>query len=134
MSNNLSTKLLKTKYLKWVIPGIGLLTFAFIYWFFNPYWNEFFPSCLFYQYTGLKCPICGTQRAIHYLLNFGPIQAVKENALFVLSLPYFLLYAFIEISKPGNARHQKLSAIFFGKKAKIIIASTILLFWLIRNI
>ena len=37
--------------------------------FFNPEESSFFPPCLFHSATGLKCPGCGSQRAIYLLLH-----------------------------------------------------------------
>ena len=41
--------------------------------------------------TGLKCPGCGSQRAVHALLHADLASAFAHNALLVLSLPYLAL-------------------------------------------
>jgi uncharacterized protein DUF2752 len=64
------------------IIGCGL---AFVY-FFNPSTYGFYPVCLFHQWTGLNCPGCGSTRALYALLHGHLPTALRDNALFVLSL------------------------------------------------
>jgi hypothetical protein len=59
---------------------------------FNPVQHSFFPICIFYRVTGLYCPGCGAQRALHALLHGRLLTALHFNPLFVLALP-FLFYA-----------------------------------------
>jgi hypothetical protein len=134
MANNLFYKLLKSNYFKWILVGMAFIAFVIIYLIFNPYINSFFPTCLFYQYTGLKCPICGTQRAIHFLLNVNILEAAKENLLFVLSVPYLALYAYFVLIKPEPGRNKLKLTFLFGKKAKYVVALAVLIFWFVRNI
>lgn len=56
---------------------------------FDPARHVLFPKCLFYVTTGLFCPGCGSQRALHALLHGHVGEAVGHNALVVLALPYF---------------------------------------------
>jgi hypothetical protein len=58
---------------------------AFIY-FFNPSTHGFYPRCQFHQLTGLNCPGCGSTRALYALLHGQLQSALRDNALFVLSL------------------------------------------------
>ena len=63
-----------------------------IYWKFNPVqFDDFFPKCPFLWLTGLKCPGCGSQRAVHFLLNLDFQQAFHFQPLMVLSLPYLII-------------------------------------------
>ena len=52
-----------------------------IYYWFDPSEIELFPKCPFYMLTGLKCPGCGSQRAIHSLLHLDFIGAIRYNLL-----------------------------------------------------
>ncbi|WP_225974845.1 DUF2752 domain-containing protein [Arachidicoccus ginsenosidivorans] len=56
--------------------------------------SSWFPKCPFRSLTGLQCPGCGSQRAIHDLLNLDILGAFRENALMVVSIPY-IVTAFI---------------------------------------
>lgn len=62
---------------------------AFFYFLFDPNRVAIFPPCLFHQLTGLDCPGCGAQRALHQLLHGHLIAAIRLNAMFVFSLPFF---------------------------------------------
>lgn len=54
--------------------------------FFNPSQYGFYPVCHFYLTTGLTCTGCGSLRAMHQLLNGNFVEALRLNALFVISL------------------------------------------------
>jgi hypothetical protein len=73
-----------------LLAVIGLGCTAVLY-FFNPSTNGFYPVCRFHQLTGLNCPGCGATRACHALLHGDLSAALRDNALFVLSLPALLL-------------------------------------------
>jgi len=57
-----------------------------IVFFFNPSTHGFYPICLFHSLTGLNCPGCGATRALYALLHGNLPLALKDNALFILSL------------------------------------------------
>lgn len=84
--------------------GVTLLCLAgYVYYSFNPSLYAFFPPCPFRTLTGLPCPGCGSQRAIHCLLHLDVVGAFRQNALLVLSLPIVLLLLWAETvrtSKP----------------------------------
>jgi hypothetical protein len=40
-----------------------------------------FPKCGLNAYTGLLCPGCGGQRAVHYMLNGQVVRALRCNAM-----------------------------------------------------
>lgn len=49
--------------------------------------------------TGLECPGCGSQRAIHSLLHLDIGAAFKFNALLVSSLPLVILLLYAEFNR-----------------------------------
>lgn len=61
-----------------------------IYTYFNPENNYWFPKCIFYQLTGLQCPSCGVQRALHSLLIGKISEAFHYNPFLVVALPFLL--------------------------------------------
>ena len=122
------------KLLKWGFALILLIVLALLYRSYNPIENSFFPRCSFRELTGYKCPGCGSQRAIHYLLNLEFYQAFKENVLLIISIPYlFAGFVFSLIKKP-NERLLKFRKVFLGEKAIYIILTIIIAFWILRNI
>ena len=70
---------------------IALVALALLYYRVTPTSSVFFPKCAFLLLTGLKCPGCGSQRAVHALLHADFASAFAHNALLVLSLPYLAL-------------------------------------------
>jgi len=75
-----------------------------VYFTFSPTQSFLFPKCPFLVVTGLKCPGCGSQRAIHALLHLHFVEAIKYNALFVSSLPYILVLAYAEIRRKSDPK------------------------------
>ena len=52
-----------------VAAAIVLTAAIFLYSEFDPAGSVFWPKCPFHLLTGLECPGCGSQRAVHSLLN-----------------------------------------------------------------
>lgn len=78
---------------------VGIVLIGLIYFSFNPSKNAIFPKCPFFVLTGLKCPGCGSQRAIHSLLHLNYAEAFRHNALLVVSLPLIIILIYAEIKK-----------------------------------
>ncbi|WP_353959560.1 DUF2752 domain-containing protein [Aequorivita aurantiaca] len=63
----------------------------FIFYFsHNPSTHSLFIPCPFHYITGLFCPGCGSQRAIHSLVHGDLVGAFKFNPLLVLTLPILI--------------------------------------------
>lgn len=122
------------KILKWGIAIILVTIFAILYRTYNPNGNVYFPKCPFRELTGLKCPGCGSQRAVHYLLNFDIFNAIKENVILVLSIPYILTGLVFDSLKNPNENILKWRKILFGRRAIFVILTIIITFWILRNI
>lgn len=83
--------------------------------------------------TGLECPGCGSQRAFHQLLHFNIAGAFHQNPMVVLYLPYIVIGLYLEYLG-GKEKHPRVRNILFGKWAAILILTSIILFWIGRNI
>ncbi len=105
-----------------------------IYGMFDPAQTTFFPPCPFRELTGLKCPGCGSQRAIHHLLNLNIQAALSHNVAMVLSIPYIIFGAFLDWKKPISKTWRKWRQRLYGEKAIYMVLFLILSFWVIRNI
>jgi hypothetical protein len=69
-----------------VVTSMTILGAGAVLYFFNPSSHGFYPVCEFHALTGLNCPGCGGTRAAYQLLHGHVLQALHDNALFVLSL------------------------------------------------
>ena len=103
-----------------------------VYSVFDPLKSSFFPSCPFKSFTGLNCPGCGSQRAIHELMHLNFKKAFEYNALLVLSIPYLLLLMVFNFESVKQ-RFPKLERILFGWKSVWIITIIVILFFIFRN-
>ena len=69
---------------------IAVITIAIaVYYAINPEGVWWFPKCQLYRFTGLKCPICGAQRAIHQLLHGNVLAACQYNWFLPFSVVYW---------------------------------------------
>jgi hypothetical protein len=126
-------QIFKIKSVKYPIIIILIIVLCIIYRTFDPYIAGFFPQCPFHAITGLKCPGCGSQRALHCILNFDFIKAFHENALMVISIPYVCMGFIFDNTEKSTERLRKFRSILFGKTAIWIILSGIIAFWVLRN-
>jgi hypothetical protein len=117
----------------YILITILFVVVIFIYKIFDPIEYDIFPKCPFLVLTGYQCAGCGSQRAIHALLNLNINEAWHQNALLVLSLPYILIgliYNFIPQPTESMLYWRK---ILFGQKAIIVVMILIVCFWIGRN-
>ena len=123
-----------TKYKISIIVSIVILLLGVVslYFFINPSEYNFFPKCPFFNYTGIYCAGCGSQRAIHQIINGNIITGIRHNYLLILVFGVLSYKAGIFIL---NKFHNKTYADIFHKPlATKIILILVLLFWVLRNI
>jgi len=112
----------------------GLLSLVLIYKYFNPIDHAIFPQCPIKHFTGLDCPGCGSQRAIHYLLNGQLRTSFYQNPLLFFLAPYLLLGFYLELIPRPTQRELKLRKIIYSYRAIQILFAVIILFTILRNI
>src|SRR4051794_4932062 len=119
------------KWMGWA--GGALLVMAVIILFrFNPAQYGFYPKCQFYALTGLHCPGCGAQRALHSLVHGHVLTALRYNSLLIISLP-FLAYAGFRYLLPSfGLRPLPTPPVRAGWI--ILLAVSLILFAIFRNI
>jgi len=122
----LSNKL-KTAFIVLFVAGLIV-----VYKTFDPA-TGLFPKCPFRQATGLQCPGCGSQRAVHHLLNAEIKEAFVLNPLLVISIPYLIAGFFFEIL-PLNKNGLIARKFLFGTKAIIVILIIVIGFAVWRNL
>ena len=114
---------------------LGVLAGSFLVWIYhniNPSGQSFIPKCPFHTLTGLHCPGCGTQRALHDFLNFNIVEGFKHNFLIGLGLLVIIykLYLYVKSKyKPNDNTN-----LLYHPKTPWIILILVVSFWLFRNI
>ena len=121
--------------MKKLLNGILLLTIvsvAVLFFVLDPEKNTLFPKCMFHSLTGVYCPGCGSQRALHSLLHLDFAGVINYNFLF-LPAALVILYHY---THPLFNRIFKwnLPNVFYKKRTPWIILSVVILFWIARNL
>lgn len=90
-----------------------------------------YPRCMFKMLTGLSCPGCGSQRAIHAIFNGDLKAAFSYNALFIIEIPLLGLLIF---SRYIGSRHTRLQRTLSSRFFILFILTTIIIWTIVRNI
>jgi hypothetical protein len=106
----------------------------FIYASFNPTESGLFPKCPIRMLTGLRCPGCGSQRAIHHLLNGNIAAAWHVNQLLIVAIPYLILGYFAELLQRRSRRALAIRKRLYGATAAWIALTIIVCFTVLRNL
>ncbi|MFT5752695.1 MAG: hypothetical protein ACI828_002613 [Flavobacteriales bacterium] len=126
------SKYIKYGYLLVVIPVFFLVRY---YYFNDPeiaQQGTVFAVCPFHYVTGYHCPGCGSQRAIHDLLNFRLLEAIKHNILLLVVIIVFIGKGYSIISKkffPSN--YYDLNGRPWFTYSLIVLVFS---YWILRNI
>lgn len=83
------------------------------------------PKCPFHTLTGLDCPGCGTQRAVHALFHGEPAKAWAYNPALFVALPLAVLYAWSP---------KRIYNIMYARATLYSIPVAIIVWWIIRNL
>jgi hypothetical protein len=110
----------------------GGVAAAVIYGLLDPARHAIFPKCPFLMLTGgLRCPGCGSQRALHALLHLEFKEAFLYNPMVIISIPFLLLLALAAITKDTSPKlYERVNS---GLLTKILLV-IILGWWVFRNI
>lgn len=100
---------------------------------FDPARHAFFPKCVFYWATGLFCPGCGSQRALHALLHGHVGEALGQNALVVLALPYFA-YVAIRRALEASGRIATRTGAPLPRAVAVGLVAVVIGFMIVRNL
>lgn len=119
-----------SKYLL-ILLFLGFL--VYIYGRYNPAEHQVFPKCPFRTLTGYKCPGCGSQRAIHDILQGNIFAAFQQNMLLIISIPYLLLGFAFDLYRSTNPLYLRWRKRLYGTKAIYFVLAIIIVFWILRN-
>lgn len=112
------------------IAALAVAAILILYALVDPA-SHFFPRCPFHTLTGLQCPGCGSQRAIHALLNGHISDAWHYNAFMLLALPAALTFIAIEAFPD---RFPRLRRAILSPAALCTILTATILWTIARNI
>ena len=108
-----------------------LLVFGLIYYSLDPSQSGLFPQCAILKFTGYKCPGCGSQRAIHALLNGDVKEAFGYNAMMMVAIPWIVVCLFAESQRTRRPHlYERLNAPLLVW----LFLVSVLAWWLLRNI
>lgn len=111
--------------------AVAAVAFIFLYSRFDPAESSLFPRCYFLTLTGLKCPGCGSQRAIHAILHGNFAAALRYNALLFAAIPTITLLFAAELHRD---RFPKLYNRCCSIGMILTTTAVIILWWILRNI
>lgn len=111
---------------------IGGVAAAVIYGLFDPTEYAFFPKCPFLLLTGgLRCPGCGSQRALHSLLHLEFKEAFLYNPLIIISIPFIILLCTASLCKESHPHfYNTLNNSIVSRSLLVIV----IVWWILRNI
>lgn len=124
---------MRSKWYKYGLVLLGLVLLV-VYGRWDPASQALFPRCPVRHYTGWLCPGCGSQRALHALLHGAWLKAWQLHPLLLLSLPYLLLGAIVDLVRQPSARLLRWRRRLYGKQAIYVVLAVILGYWLLRNL
>jgi hypothetical protein len=121
-------------------PGRGIIALsaaavaaAVVYFLFDPLKAGFFPPCPFHLLTGLYCPGCGTQRALHALLHGHLAAAAGYNLLSVAALPVVGYGLVTEAADRLRKRPRGGNFLYRPWFSRAVLVAVVV-FWILRNL
>lgn len=115
-----------------MIP-VCLLAAGIIYHYADPSVSVLMPKCPIRLLTGLQCPSCGIQRALHEWLHGNVVRGVQYNYFLVLALPYA---AAIVVSMWYNFSHRfdRLRKFLFSRAVLLTYVYLFCIWFVLRNV
>ena len=104
-----------------------------LYSYYNPSQHSFFVPCPFNYVTGYHCPGCGSQRAIHQLLHFNILGALRMNPLLVLSLPILFVGVGVQVWNYIFETQHRIK-LFYNNNFIYGYFIVVILYWVLRNV
>lgn len=117
--------------LKTILAIAAAAALLAVYYTVDPAAQRWMPVCVLRQATGLSCPGCGTQRAVHALLHGDIAAAWGFNALFVAILPVVAYLAWVETQR---RRRPGLYMRVYGKWTAVAAIVVLAAWMLLRNL
>jgi len=112
-----------------IVTGVALI--VGLYWYFNPI-GLLFPKCPVFSLSGMYCPGCGSQRALHAFLNGHLATAFRQNLL--ATVCYFALLAEMFTLLAGTRKWRPTIWLNQTRYAALMVLVAVLAFTFFRNI
>jgi len=122
------------KIIVFCLIGVVCAALIVVYSRINPESSPLFPRCPSKLLTSIECPGCGSQRALHHLLNFRIANALAANTLLVLSIPYIFLLFLADLLKTKRPFFARLHRTLHSTKAIWAVFAVVVLWWIGRNL
>ena len=103
-----------------------------LYFIYDPTDYSFFPKCPLHSTTGIYCPGCGSQRAVHSLLHGDIAGVMGHNLLFLPALVLLAHHYFMRFKEVRDGKQRKL--LLYHPRAPWVILAVVMTFWVLRNI
>lgn len=117
--------------LKTILAIAAAAALAAVYFAVDPAAERWMPVCVLRQATGVSCPGCGTQRAVHALLHGDIAAAWRFNALFVVMIPVVAFLVWVETQR--RLRPQLYMRVY-GKWTAVAVIAVLAGWMLLRNL
>lgn len=114
-----------------LVVTVAAAVLAVAYAWLDPATFPLFPKCIFKSLTGLSCPGCGLQRALHAALHGRLAEAWRYNAMLPVLAAVLVAYA---TSGLWQRRWPRLWAALNSAWAAMAILAMIVLWWVLRNL
>ena len=115
-----------------VIVAFAIMIVVPLYFYFDPAHSHLAPKCMFHALTGLDCPACGGQRALHSLLNGEVWLSIRYNPFLWLCTPYIFLLLYASIFR--GERTQRLYDRLTSKRVVMCYLVLYVVWWVVRNL
>lgn len=112
--------------------AIALAIAIVLLYIYDPEHSNLAYKCPFKSLTGLDCPGCGGQRAVHALLHFRIKEAIAYNPFLILVSIYILLVVILKNLR--GCIPEKLQKAINSSKAVIIYLFLMIIWTLVRNL
>ena len=112
---------------------VVLFAVGILYYNIDPIEVAMAPKCVFKMLTGLQCPSCGIQRALHCLLHGDVVAAVRYNPFLAVAVPYAFAAVLSTWYNFGH-RLDFLRRIVYSRAALLSFACIFIGWWILRNI
>ena len=109
-----------------------VLAVLVLLYFGSPHGEAWWLKCPLFQMTGLQCPFCGLQRAVHAFLHGDFLMAWRYNPALWLLLPYVLFWGVgcFSVKVVRSQLYARLTSL----RAVAFVVLLLLLWGVVRNV